>query len=155
MKENESKRDLLTNRDFTWEGAHTIKVYKISTSPMNDYDRGWEKLGIERADLQQGGDGFPELLLVRGVQHVYQTCNACSNLPALCQSFQVFPAVQAAFPSPSPAPWGTYSAELYGVKRRYFMEPINTTQDIQQRPTTPTPEASLELRGFPGFLVAK
>lgn len=40
---NESKRDLFTNRDFTWEGAHTIKVYKISTSPMNDYDRGWEK----------------------------------------------------------------------------------------------------------------
>jgi len=40
---NESKRDLLTNQDFTWEGAHTIKIYKISTSPMNDYDRGWEK----------------------------------------------------------------------------------------------------------------
>ena len=42
---NESKRDLLTNQDFTWEGAHTIKIYKISTSPMNDYDRGWEKKG--------------------------------------------------------------------------------------------------------------
>ena len=25
---NESKRDLLTNQDFTWEGAHTIKIYK-------------------------------------------------------------------------------------------------------------------------------
>ena len=41
-----------------------------------------------------------------------------------------------------PPPWGTYSAELYGVKRRHFMETINTNQDIQQRPTTPTPEAS-------------
>lgn len=40
---NESKRDLLTNQDFTWDGAHTIKIYKISTSTMNDYDRGWEK----------------------------------------------------------------------------------------------------------------
>ena len=40
---NESKRDLLTNQDFTWEGAHTIKIYKISTSPMNDYDRFGEK----------------------------------------------------------------------------------------------------------------
>ena len=36
---NESKRDLLTNQDFSWTGAHTVKVYKISTSKMNDYDR--------------------------------------------------------------------------------------------------------------------
>lgn len=39
----ESKKSLLTNQDFTWEGAHTVKIYKISTSQMNDYDRGWEK----------------------------------------------------------------------------------------------------------------
>jgi len=36
---NESKLSLLTNDDFDWTGAHTIKVYKISTSAMNDYDR--------------------------------------------------------------------------------------------------------------------
>ena len=35
----ESKRNLLTNQDYDWTGAHTIKVYKISTSQMNDYDR--------------------------------------------------------------------------------------------------------------------
>lgn len=35
----ESKKSLLTNDDFDWSGAHTIKVYKISTSDMNDYDR--------------------------------------------------------------------------------------------------------------------
>lgn len=35
----ESKLSLLTNRDFDWTGAHTIKVYKVSTSQMNDYDR--------------------------------------------------------------------------------------------------------------------
>ena len=35
----ESKRALLTNQDFNWTGAHTIKVYKVSTSGMNDYDR--------------------------------------------------------------------------------------------------------------------
>ena len=35
----ESKKSLLTNQDFTWTGAHTVKVYKISTSAMNDYDR--------------------------------------------------------------------------------------------------------------------
>ena len=35
----ESKKSLLTNQDYDWTGAHTIKVYKISTSQMNDYDR--------------------------------------------------------------------------------------------------------------------
>lgn len=36
---NESKKSLLTNQDFSWTGAHTVKVYKISTSAMNDYGR--------------------------------------------------------------------------------------------------------------------
>ena len=36
---SESKKSLLTNDDFDWTGAHTIKVYKVSTSEMNDYDR--------------------------------------------------------------------------------------------------------------------
>ena len=35
----ESKKSLLTNNDFDWTGAHTVKVYKISTATMNDYDR--------------------------------------------------------------------------------------------------------------------
>lgn len=35
----ESKKSLLTNTDFNWTGAHTIKVYKVSTSEMNDYSR--------------------------------------------------------------------------------------------------------------------
>lgn len=35
----ESKKSLLTNQDFNWTGAHTVKVYKISTATMNDYGR--------------------------------------------------------------------------------------------------------------------
>ena len=35
----ESKKSLLTNQDFKWTGAHTVKVYKVSTSKMNDYGR--------------------------------------------------------------------------------------------------------------------
>jgi hypothetical protein len=34
-----SKTSLLTNQDFDWTGAHTVKVYKVTTSAMNDYDR--------------------------------------------------------------------------------------------------------------------
>ena len=35
----ESKLSILTNKDFDWTGAHTVKVYKVTTSEMNDYDR--------------------------------------------------------------------------------------------------------------------
>lgn len=35
----ESKKSLLTNNDLSWTGAHTVKVYKINTAAMNDYDR--------------------------------------------------------------------------------------------------------------------
>lgn len=35
----ESKKSILTNQDFDWTGAHTVKVYKIGTSEMNDYSR--------------------------------------------------------------------------------------------------------------------
>ena len=33
----ESKKSLLTNEEFSWTGAHTVKIYKISTAPMTDY----------------------------------------------------------------------------------------------------------------------
>ena len=35
----ESKKALLTNDDYDWTGAHTIKVHKVNTVSMNDYDR--------------------------------------------------------------------------------------------------------------------
>ena len=39
MFTTESRKALITNQDFDWAGAHSVKVYKISTSQMNDYDR--------------------------------------------------------------------------------------------------------------------
>lgn len=36
---NESKLSVITNHDFDWTGAHTVKVYKVSTASMNDYGR--------------------------------------------------------------------------------------------------------------------
>ncbi len=41
----ESKKSLVTNKDFDWTGAHTIKLYKVTTAGMNDYDRPGEKVG--------------------------------------------------------------------------------------------------------------
>lgn len=49
----ESKRNLVTNSDYNWEGAKTIKVYKINTADMNDYNRDgdipegqWSRYGV-------------------------------------------------------------------------------------------------------------
>lgn len=35
----ESDVSLITNQNFNWSGAHAVKVYKISTSAMTDYNR--------------------------------------------------------------------------------------------------------------------
>jgi len=35
----ESKKSLVTNNDYSWTGAHSIKVYKVTTAGMNDYAR--------------------------------------------------------------------------------------------------------------------
>ena len=35
----ESKMSLLTNSDYNWDGAHAIRLWKISTAKMNDYGR--------------------------------------------------------------------------------------------------------------------
>ncbi len=51
----ESKKSLLTNQDFDWTGAHTVRIYKITTSPMNDYGRNgpvdgnWSRYGAVAA----------------------------------------------------------------------------------------------------------
>ena len=49
----ESRKSLLTNDDFEWTGAHTIKVYDVGTSDMNDYlrngptpDGQWSRYGV-------------------------------------------------------------------------------------------------------------
>ena len=41
----ESKKSMLTNQDFDFVNARTVKIYKISTSEMNDYDRNGAKSG--------------------------------------------------------------------------------------------------------------
>ena len=41
----ESKKALLTNNDFDWTGAHTVKVHKVNTVAMSDYDRTGSKVG--------------------------------------------------------------------------------------------------------------
>lgn len=53
----ESKKDLLTNQDFSFDGAETVKLYKINTADMNDYGRtgttegNWSRYGkVENLD---------------------------------------------------------------------------------------------------------
>lgn len=43
----ESKKSIVTNNDYSWTGAHSIKVYKVTTAGMNDYARngGYNRYG--------------------------------------------------------------------------------------------------------------
>lgn len=53
----ESKKEILTNQDFSFSGGHTVKIYKVSTGTMNDYGRkgatgeNWSRYGaVESLD---------------------------------------------------------------------------------------------------------
>ena len=51
MFTTESKKSLLTNQDFSWDGANAVKIYKVSTTAMTDYGRSgpatgnWSRFG--------------------------------------------------------------------------------------------------------------
>lgn len=60
----EAKAQLLTCQAFRWDGAHTVKIYKVGTSPMNDYGRTgaaeglWSRYG-EIKDLNATTETLP------------------------------------------------------------------------------------------------
>lgn len=58
----ESKKSLLTNQDLNWTGAHTVKVYKISTAEMNDYSR---NSGVGRYGTPKDLDATTEELTLK------------------------------------------------------------------------------------------
>lgn len=62
----ESKKSILTNQDFDWTGAHTVKVYKVTTAEMNDYGRtGPEEGNWSRYGKVQGLDATTEELTLK------------------------------------------------------------------------------------------
>jgi len=56
----ESKTSLLTNQDFDFDGAKTVKVYKVSTADMEDYDRAGTSGNASRYGVIQGLDATTE-----------------------------------------------------------------------------------------------
>ena len=62
----ESKKSLLTNQDLIWTGAHTIKIYKVTTASMNDYGRSGPASGNwSRYGAVQGLDATTEELTLK------------------------------------------------------------------------------------------
>ena len=61
----ESKKSLITNQDFNWDGAHTVKINKISTSSMNDYDRSGTGSNNSRYGAIAGLDATTETLTLK------------------------------------------------------------------------------------------
>ena len=60
----ESKKSLLTNQDFDWMGAHTVKVYKVSTASMNDYSRN-DTTGKNRFGTPKDLEGVTEEMTLK------------------------------------------------------------------------------------------
>lgn len=65
MFTNESKLSMLTNTDFDWTGAHTVKIYKVNTSTMNDYDRSGTGSNASRFGSVAGLDATTEEMTLR------------------------------------------------------------------------------------------
>lgn len=61
----ESKKSIMTNQDYDWTGAHTIKVYKVSTANMNDYDRTGTGENSSRYGAVQGLDATTEEMTLK------------------------------------------------------------------------------------------
>lgn len=61
----ESKKSLVTNNDFNWDGANVVKIYKVSTSAMNDYDRAGTGEGPSRYGTVAGLDATTETLQLK------------------------------------------------------------------------------------------
>lgn len=56
MFKAESKKTLLTNTDFDWSGAHTVKVWKISTAALQDYARNRSTVDNTTDSVSRFGD---------------------------------------------------------------------------------------------------
>ena len=99
----ESKRSLLTNTDYDWTGAHSVKVYKVTTAGMNDYDREgstltdgkWSRYGVV-----EGLDATTEELTLRKDRSFTfaidkldadETANVLNAAAALARSETLFP----------------------------------------------------------------
>lgn len=59
----ESKKSLITNQDYSWTGAHSVKVYKISTASMNDYLRGGSSTGSRYGTVESLDATTEEMIL--------------------------------------------------------------------------------------------
>ena len=51
----ESKSALVTNTDYDFDGAHTVKIYKISTAALNDYQRNFNGGNDETEQISRYG----------------------------------------------------------------------------------------------------
>lgn len=80
----ESKKSLVTNNDFDWTGAHTVRIYKVGTSAMQDYGRdGPEDGNWSRYGTVLGLDATAALTVkffMRLTRHYWSTLRVCRIL---------------------------------------------------------------------------
>ena len=60
-----SKKQLVTNQDFKWDGAHAVKVYSVTTASMNDYDREGAGATASRYGAVEGLNAVTQTMVLR------------------------------------------------------------------------------------------
>lgn len=56
---------LISNQDMSWDGAHSVRVYKVTTSPMSDYDRSGTESRASRYGHIDGLDATTEIMTLK------------------------------------------------------------------------------------------
>lgn len=56
---------LISNQDMSWDGAHSVRVYKVTTSPMSDYDRSGAESRASRYGHIDGLDATTEIMTLK------------------------------------------------------------------------------------------
>ncbi len=146
----ESKKELLTNQDFSFESAHTVKIYKISTGDMSDYGRKfsdnkkWSCYGeikpldaaLERFTLQRDRS-FTFAIDALDEDETVGNLNAASALARQIRE-KVVPEVDAHVYTKMCAGAGTKPEPLTLTKENIYLEIIkaNTALDNAEVPET-------------------
>lgn len=150
MFSKESKKSLLTNQDFNWTGAHTVKVYKVTTADMTDYGRSgasgsnWSRYGA----VQQLDATTEEMTLTKDRSFTFvidkldkdETGNQLAGASALARQIRevVIPEVDTHVYAKMAANAGTKAEELKLTKDNIYDQILiaSTTLDNALVPET-------------------
>lgn len=140
----ESKKSILTNNDFNFVGAGTVKIYKVGTSQMQDYGRGGADSGNwSRYGAVEGLDATTETMILKNDRSFTfaidkldadETAGALSGASALARQIRqvVIPEVDAYVYDVMVNGAGTKPAAVALTKANIYEEILNASKALDE-----------------------